>query len=154
MRGSVAVRNRSRSVTMPAGRGSPPLDEECTDPPFGHDPGGFAQGPAGRYGPRGRAHHLVEPAQVEEAVDPGQRRQRRRIRQLSGHRMPARLRFAVHQVGAAGGERLRLAEGAHVRLPQSGDELGEDPGRGKTVAEGIVPLLDRHAVPVRERFEA
>ena len=68
--------------------------------------------------------------------------------------MPVRLHLAVDEIRTARGERFRLAEGPYVRVPQPGDERGEDPGRGEAVAESIVPRLDGDAEPVRERFEA
>ena len=129
-------------------------DEERADPLFGHDSRGFTERSAGRYRPHGSVHHLVEPPQVEEAVDAGQRRRRRSDGGRSGHRVPARFHLAADEVGAARRERLRLAEGPYVRLPQPGNELDEDPGRDEAVPERIVPLLDGDAVPVRERFQA
>ena len=128
-------------------------DEERADPLFGHDSRGFTERSAGRYRSHGSVHHLVEPPQVEEAVDAGQRR-RRSDGGRSGHRVPARFRLAANEVGAARRERLRLAEGPYVRLPQPGNELDEDPGRDEAVPERVVPLLDGDAVPVRERFQA
>ena len=77
----------------------------------------------------------------------------RRIRRVSGHGVPPRLEFAMDEIGTACGERLGLAEGPYVRVPQPRDEGGEDPGRGERIAERIVAFLDANPEPVRERFE-
>ena len=152
----VRVRRRPEEVALGHDPGRPGLvanDEQCADAVLGHHAGGLAKGSLGPDRSRGGGHHLIEPALVQEAVDTGEHRGRRRIGSVSRHRVPARLHLAADELGRASGERFGLAEGPHVRLPQPRNQGGEDPGRGEGVAERGVTLLDADAEPVRERFE-
>ena len=100
------VRHRAQQVALGGDTGGARLavgDEERADPFLRHDPGRRAQRGPGADRTRGRAHHLVEPAQIEKAVDAGERGQRPGVGgHVSRHRVPPRLRFAVDEVRAAG----------------------------------------------------